>query len=121
MTGGFCPGGIMSGGVLSGWVLSGWFLSVCRVGVFYFISQYRLLYIYTVCTPVLTYGLDGRNINATNMKKLETTQGNLIKQCLGISKRCHSTVTQYVHNISDLVKRNTVSIFNRISSPAKES
>ena len=40
----------------------------------------------SICTPVLTYGLDGININVTNMKKLETTQGNLIKQCLGISK-----------------------------------
>ena len=78
----------------------------------------------SICTPVLTYGLDGININITNMKKLETTQGNLIKQCLGISKRCHSTellLSMNVHKISDLVKRNTVSIFNRImkvSSPA---
>ena len=80
----------------------------------------------SICTPVLTYGLDGININITNMKKLETTQGNLIKQCLGISKRCHSTellLSMNVHKISDLVKRNTVSIFNRImkvSSPAKD-
>ena len=60
------------------------------------------------------------------MKKLKTTQGNLIKQCLEISKRCHSTellLSMNVHKISDLVKRNTVSIFNRImkvSSHAKD-
>ena len=37
----------------------------------------------TVCQPVLTYGLDC--VNST-FKKLETCQGNLLKQCLGLSK-----------------------------------
>ena len=58
----------------------------------------------SICTPVLTYGLDDLNINATNMKQLETTQENVIEQCLGISKRCRKITDAELENISP-VKR----------------
>ena len=80
----------------------------------------------TICTPVLTYGLESIDINESNMKKLETTQGNLLKQSLGLTKRCHSTEllqSMNVHMIKNLVNRNTVSLFRRImsvQSPAKD-
>ena len=45
----------------------------------------------SICAPVLLYGLDCLNLNKSNVDKLETTQGNLIKQSMGLSKRVHST------------------------------
>ena len=71
----------------------------------------------SIWAPVLTYGLESINVNVSNMNKLETIQGNLIKQSLGLSKRCHSTEllqSMNVHTIDSLVNRNTVFLFKRI-------
>jgi hypothetical protein len=71
----------------------------------------------TVCKPVLTYGLESIDLNNINMRKVETTQGNLIKQCMGLSKRSHSTEllsSLNIHRIKDLVSRNTLSLYCRI-------
>ena len=71
----------------------------------------------TICKPVLSYGLESINLNGINIRRLETTQGNLVKQCLGLSKRSHSTQllsSLNIHRIEDLVNRNTLSLFCRI-------
>ena len=79
-----------------------------------------------ICSPVLTYGLDCIDIDKGNLKKLETLQGNLIKQSLGLSKRVHTSnllVSLYINKISDIIKRNVVSLYNRIlkiDSPIKD-
>ena len=44
----------------------------------------------SICVPVLTYGMESITINKKDMQQLETLQGNLVKQCLGLSKICHS-------------------------------
>ena len=59
------------------------------------------------------------------MKKLETLQGNLVKQSMGLSKRVHTTelmASLNINKIYDIVKRNTVSLLKRIfkvQSPLK--
>ena len=59
------------------------------------------------------------------MKKLETLQGNLVKQSMGLSKRVHTTelmASLNINKIFDIVKRNTVSLLKRIfkvQSPLK--
>ena len=45
----------------------------------------------TVCLPTLLYGIDILNISSTDMSSLETTQGTILKQWLGLSKRQHHT------------------------------
>ena len=60
-----------------------------------------------------------------NFAKLESTQGKLIKQCLGLSKRSHNTQLLQalnVNNISHIVEKNVANLYHRIhkiSSPAR--
>ena len=71
----------------------------------------------TVCKPVLTFGLKCIDLNNINIRKIETTQGNLIKQCMGLCKSSHSTEllsSLNIHSIKDLVSRNTLSLYSRI-------
>ena len=61
--------------------------------------------------------MESITINKKDMQKLETLQGNLVKQCLGLSKRCHSTELLQaleIHKITTLVTRNTTSLYRRI-------
>ena len=49
---------------------------------------------------------------------LESAQGSLIKQCIGLSKRSHHTAllrALYIDPISDVVKRDTISLAGRLS------
>jgi hypothetical protein len=71
----------------------------------------------SICAPVLMYGLDCLNVNKSNVDKLETTQGNLIKQSMGLSKRVHSTeliASLGISKVCELLQKNTVSLFSRI-------
>ena len=71
----------------------------------------------TMCRPVLLYGSDCIDICAPNMRKLETLQGNLLKQSLGLSKRSRSThllEALGVHKLNSTVIKNTVTFFSRI-------
>ena len=69
--------------------------------------------------------MESITINKNNMQKLETLHGNLVRQCLGLSKRCHSTEllqASEIHKITTLVTRNTTSLYRRImnvQSPVK--
>ena len=42
-----------------------------------------------VCAPCLTFGCDSLFLNECNEMKLDSTQGTLVKQCLGLGKRSH--------------------------------
>ena len=59
------------------------------------------------------------------MRRLESAQGRLIKQSLGLSKLSHNTAlrkTLYIEKFEDIVNRNILSLYNRIfkvESPAR--
>ncbi|KAK2180202.1 hypothetical protein NP493_453g00018 [Ridgeia piscesae] len=59
------------------------------------------------------------------MRRLESVQGRLIKQSLGLSKLSHNTAllkTLNIERIEDIVNRNVLSLYNRIlrvESPAR--
>jgi hypothetical protein len=80
----------------------------------------------SICNPVMIYGLDSINIDKRNMQRLETLQGNLVKQSMGLSKRVHTTelmASLNINKISSIVNRNIVSLFKRIfkvQSPLKQ-
>ena len=44
-----------------------------------------------ICQPTLTYGLECMGSTAIQMRRLESAQGKLIKQSLGLSKLSHNT------------------------------
>ncbi|KAK2179942.1 hypothetical protein NP493_466g05011 [Ridgeia piscesae] len=59
------------------------------------------------------------------MRQLESVQGRLIKQSLGLSKLSHNTSllkALNIEKIEDIVNRNVLSLYNRIfkvESPAR--
>ena len=75
-------------------------------------------YLYkSICQPTLTYGLESMNCSKAQMQKLDSTQGKLIKQSRGLSKRSHNTELLQAMNISNvksIVNRNVLSLYNRI-------
>ena len=71
----------------------------------------------SVCAPVLMYGMDSVPISKSDIKKLDTTQGNLVKQAMGLSKRAHTTellLSLGINRISDVLNRNVVSLYSRL-------
>jgi hypothetical protein len=71
----------------------------------------------SVCAPVLMYGMDSVPITKSNIKKLDTTQGNLVKQAMGLSKRAHTTellLSLGINRISDVLNRNVLSLYSRV-------
>ncbi len=79
----------------------------------------------TICQPTLCYGSECMNISNRDDAQLDSTQGQLIKRSLGLSKRSYNTELFQAMNIkraSDLVSQNACSLFRRIcsvSSPAR--
>jgi hypothetical protein len=60
------------------------------------------------------YGQDYLYINIINVDQLESMQGNLIKQSMGLSKRFHSTellASLAISNVNELLQKNTISMF----------
>ena len=59
------------------------------------------------------------------MRRLESVQGRLIKQSLGLSKLLHNTAllkALNIENIEDIVNKNVLSLYNRlfkVESPAR--
>ena len=85
-----------------------------------------LAYLYKrICQPTLTYGLECMSSTAIQMRRLESVQGRLIKQSLGLSKLPHNTAllkALNIEKIEDIVNRNVLSLYNRIfkvESPAR--
>ena len=78
-----------------------------------------------ICQSTLTYGLECMPNSAVQMRRLESVQGKLIKQSLGLNKRSHNTNILRALNINkvqDIVNRNVLSLYTRIfkvESPAR--
>ncbi len=67
--------------------------------------------------PILRYGSDCISLGKLGKQTLETSQANLLKQCLGLSKRCHSTdllKALNVKRITDLSAQNYVNLLRRV-------
>ena len=70
----------------------------------------------SVCTPILTYGLETLSISNRSLSNLESTQGTFVKKYVGIGKRSHNTALLKaldIPRISDHVATKTLSLFNR--------
>ena len=69
------------------------FYSHAENGLYYpgLLSEVKAYLWRICCAPVLTFGCDVLHLNVGDLDKLETLQGNLLKQSLGLSRRSHST------------------------------
>ena len=79
----------------------------------------------SICQPVLTYGMECMSYSKDQFRRMESTQGRLIKQCLGLSKSSHNTAMLKALNIDkvqNIVNRNVLNLYHRIfriESPAR--
>jgi len=67
-----------------------------------------------MCQPILLYGIPLSN---SGENKLESTQGNLLKQSLGLNKRSHRSnllKALSVNKIEVVIKWNTAYLLKRI-------
>jgi len=80
----------------------------------------------SICQPVLLHGMDSVYLPHRVMEQLESTQGTLIKQCLGLSKRSRSSnVLQALHirKVQEKIKQSTASLLKHsfiVQSPMKD-
>ena len=75
----------------------------------------------SICQPVLTYGMECMSYSKYQYRRMESIQGRLIKQCLGLSKRSHNSAVLKALNIDkvqNIVNRNMLNLYfkNRQSS-----
>ena len=74
---------------------------------------------------MLTYGMECMSYSKDQFRRMESTQGRLIKQCLGLSKSSHNTAMLKALNIDkvqNIVNRNVLNLYHRIfkiESPAR--
>lgn len=71
----------------------------------------------SMCQPILLYGMNCINLNRNSLKKLETTQCNLLKQSLGFGKYSRSSdLLQALHvtKIDRSVKIQSIKLLNQI-------
>jgi len=79
-----------------------------------------------VCAPSLLYGFECMNASELDVQKLESTQGSLIKQALGLCKRSHhSNVLSAlsIPKVRDVLMKQTLSLYHRIfttDTPARD-
>ena len=77
-------------------------ITKCRKS-FYIVSPVGMLYpgaspdvqsylFKRICQPTITYGADCMNITDKDIGKLDSVQGQLLKQSLGLSKRSHNRI-----------------------------
>ena len=74
-----------------------------------------------ICQPTLTYGLECMSSTAIQMRRLESVQGRLIKQSLGLSKLSHNTAllkALNIEKIEGIVNRNVLSLY-KVESTAR--
>ncbi len=95
------------------------FYSLSPVGILYPGASVNVQsYLYKhICQPSLTYGLECINISDKDLQNLNTVQGKLIKQSLGLSKHSHNTQlleAMSIKSVTDIVVRNTVGLYHRI-------
>ena len=71
----------------------------------------------SICAPTLVYGMDSIYVKPSQINKLESVQGNCIKQSLGLSKRSRTTPIISAMNVSkieNVIKNSSASLFHRI-------
>ena len=71
----------------------------------------------SMCQPVLLYGSDCINLSSTDIKTMETSQGKIIKQSLGLSKYSRNTNLLQALNINKVshnIIHSTLSLWNRL-------
>ena len=71
----------------------------------------------TVCSPVLTYGLEYAYLNKTGINKLESLQGRCIKEAFGVSKRSHHSdlfTAMGINTVNNIFNRNLANLWRRI-------
>ena len=79
-------------------------------------------YLYNhICQPTLTYGIECMNLTENDIVNLDSAQGKLIKQSLGLNKRSHNTQLLQAMNVKkarELNVKKCTSLFNRIGQVA---
>ena len=79
----------------------------------------------SICQPVLTYGMECMSNSKYQFRRMESIQGRLIKQCLGLSKRSHNSAVLKALNrdkAQHIVNINVLNLYHRIfkiDSPAR--
>jgi len=71
----------------------------------------------SMCKPVLLYGTDSIALSNSDISLLESTQGKLLKCCLGFHKYCLTTpllCALDISNIQSLLIASNASLFKRI-------
>jgi hypothetical protein len=71
----------------------------------------------TICSPTLSYGLECLNISTGELKRLESLQGTLVKNSIGIGKRSRNSSllsAMKITNMSTVIKQKTVSLLYNI-------
>ena len=71
----------------------------------------------SICQPVLTYGMECMRNYKDQFRRMESTQGHLIKHCMGLSKRSHNSAVLKALNIDkvqNIVNRNVLNLYHRI-------
>jgi hypothetical protein len=71
----------------------------------------------SMCQPTLLYGCETVNFSSHSLHQMETLQGNLLKQSLGLSKRSRSTCLLSaigVQKVEDRIKCMCASLLRRI-------
>ena len=71
----------------------------------------------TVCVPSLTYGCEAITLSDKQISVMESCQGSLVKQFLGIGKRSHhSKLLQALHiqPVESVVLHKTMNFYNQI-------
>ena len=80
----------------------------------------------TVGRPTLTSGMDCLPLVMRHYNKLESTQGSVMKRCLGISKRSHHSsllTALQITPVRHILRNQSTSLFHRIcntDSPTKD-
>ena len=70
-----------------------------------------------MCQPVLLYGSDCINLSSTDIKTMDTSQGKIIKQSLGLSKHSRNTnllQALNINKVSHTINHSTLSLWNRL-------
>ena len=71
----------------------------------------------SICQPVLTYSMECMSNSKDQFRIMESIQGRLIKQCLGLSKRSHNSAVLKALNkekLQTIVNRNVLNLYHRI-------
>ena len=79
-----------------------------------------------MCVPSLLYGTECINICSPSLKQMESLQGCLLKQCLGLGKRHrHSNLLKAlgIRTVESLISERSSSLYHRIfniDSPVRD-